>query len=232
MLRLAPTSFQVLNGEIFICADGIRSAFNGYAAGEGLCERAVGIPGITHLIANADVSGGVVELFLSSDPRFGTECLMAHSKSVCFYTTPSPTRFRELKESGTNAISRRLKNAYALEVSGFTMAGRREWGEYFENIVRDNIMFVGDASGGAGNIHGMIQGQFAGTVAASAIKNNDISEKGLSEYQDLVVNTVGKAQFFFASARKDFGSYDNWFRKFEESTKGIKATELVNFCDE
>ena len=90
-------------------------------------------------------------------------------------------------------------------------------------------MFVGDASGGAGNIHGMIQGQFAGTVAASAIKGNDISEERLSEYQDLVLNTLGKAPFFWFSAREDFGSFNNWFREFEESTKGIKATELAHF---
>ncbi len=77
--------------------------------------------------------------------------------------------------------------------------------------------------GGAGNIHGMIQGHFAGTVAASAIKDNDISEERLSEYQDLVLNTLGKAPFFYFSAREDFGSFNDWFREFEESTKGIKA---------
>ena len=75
----------------------------------------------------------------------------------------------------------------------------------------------------------MIQGYFAGTVAASAIKDNDVSEERLSEYQDLVFNTLGKAPFFYFSAREDFGSFDEWFREFEASSKGIKATELTHF---
>jgi flavin-dependent dehydrogenase len=94
-------------------------------------------------------------------------------------------------------------------------------------MVKDNIIFVGDASGGAGNIHGMIQGQFAGRVAASAIKDNDISEGRLSEYQDLVFDSLVKAPFSFRSAREDFGSFSNWFQEFKDSTEGIKATELA-----
>jgi len=75
----------------------------------------------------------------------------------------------------------------------------------------------------------MIQGQFAGTVAASAIKENNISEERLSEYQDLVLNTLAKAPFFWFSAREDFGSFNDWFHQFEKSTKGIKAAELARF---
>ncbi len=113
-----------------------------------------------------------------------------------------------------------------MEVVGYGRVNSRKYGQYHEKMTLDNILFVGDASGGAGNIHAMIQGQFAGTVAVSALKDNDISEERLAEYQDLVLNTLGKAPFFYKSAREDFGSFDNWFRTFKESTKGIKATEL------
>ena len=85
---------------------------------------------------------------------------------------------------------------------------------------------MGDASGGAGNIHGMIQGQFAGAVAASALEDNDTSEERLSEYQQLVRDTLVKAPFSFFTARQDFGTFNDWFREFEESTRGIKALEL------
>jgi len=216
-------------GEIFICADGIRSTASGFAVKEGLCERGEVRPGISYLLANADVSAGVIEHFLSSDPLLNYRCFFAHRKGVCFSSFPSSAAFHELKERGDNIISRKIKNAYPLEVSGYASASSGKYGRYFENIVRDNLIFVGDASGGAGNIHGMIQGRFAGTVAASAIKDNDISEERLSEYQDLVFNTLGKAPFLFFSAREDFGSFNDWFRQFEESIKGIKATELVHF---
>lgn len=216
-------------GKIFICADGIRSAGSGYAAKEGLCEKREVRPGISYLLANTDVSAGIVELFLSSDPLLNYKCFWAHHRGICFFGLPSSSAFYELKEREDNIVSRKIKNAYALEISGYSRASSGKYGEYFKNMVRDNIIFVGDASGGAGNIHGMIQGHFAGAVAASAIKENDINEERLSEYQDLVLNTLGKAPFFYFSAREDFGSFNDWFREFEKSTKGTIATELVRF---
>jgi len=215
-------------GKIFICADGIRSSGSGFAVKEGLCARGEAKSGISYLLANADVSAGIIEHFLSSDPLLNYRCFFVHRKGLCILGLPSSEAFYELKEREDNIVSRKIKNAYPLEVNGFSRVTSGKYGKYFENMVRDNIIFVGDASGGAGNIHGMIQGQFAGTVAASAIKDNDIGEERLSEYQDLVFNTLGKAPFFYFSAREDFGSFDDWFHEFEESTKGIKATTLAH----
>ena len=215
-------------GKILICADGIRSAGNGFAVREELCDRGEIHPGISYLLANADVSAGIIEHFLSSDPLLNYKCFFTH-QGPCFLGIPSPAAFDELKKREDNVVSRKIKNAYPLEISGYARASSGKYGEYFKNMVRDNILFVGDASGGAGNIHGMIQGQLAGTVAASAIQENDLSGKRLSEYQHLVLRTLGKAPFFFFSARKDFGTFNNWFREVEESTKGIKATELAHF---
>ena len=215
--------------EIFICAEGIRSSASGFVVREGLCERTKVIPGISFLLENADVSEGIIELFLSSDPLLNYKCFFSHRKGECFLGIPSIGAFYELKERKDNVVSRKIQNAYALEVSGFARSSIGKYGEYFKKMLRDNVLFVGDASGGAGNIHGMIQGKFAGTVAASAIKDNDINEERLSEYQDLVLNTLGRTPFFYFSAREDFGSFNDWFHKFEESTKGIKATELANY---
>ena len=215
-------------GEIFICADGIRSSRNGFAVLEGLCEKGEVQPGISYLLANADVSDGKIEHFLSADPLLNYRCFWTHRKNVCYFSLPVSMTLDELRERRDNIVSHKIKNAYPVEVSGYARASAGKYGEYFKNMVRDNIMFVGDASGGAGNIHGMIQGQFAGTVAASAIKDNDIREERLSEYQDLVLNTLGKTPFSWFSAREDFGSFNEWFREFEESTKGIKAIELTH----
>ena len=217
-----------LTGEIYICADGIRSAGNGFAAREGLCERREVRPGISYLLANAGVSAGVIEHFLSSDPLLNYRCFWPHQRGVCFLGVPSSAEFYELKKREDNAVSLKIKNAYALEASGYARVYSGKYGEYFKTIVKGNTIFIGDASGGAGNIHAMIQGKFAGSVAASAIKDNDITEERLSEYQDLVRNTLGKAPFFYRSAREDFGSFNNWFREFKESTNGIRATELAH----
>jgi flavin-dependent dehydrogenase len=214
------------NGRIFICADGIRSTSNGFAAGEGLCEVGEVRTGISYLLANTDVSGGIVENHLSSDPLLNYKCLWGHHDGLCYFALPVSTGFDEMKRRTDNVISRRIYNAWPLEVSGYTTAYSEKPGKYFAKIVKDNIIFIGNASGGEGNIHGMIQGQFAAMVAASALRDNDVNEARLSEYQELVFKTLGKAPFFWYSAREDFDSFDNWFREFLESTKGIKATEI------
>jgi len=41
-----------------------------------------------------------------------------------------------------------------------------------------------------------------------------------------VLNTLAKAPFCWYSAREDFGSFDNWFREFEKTTRGIEAEGL------
>ncbi len=228
-VETSSNSMPRASGQIIICADGIRSAGNGFPVSEGLCERGEVRAGISYLFANADVSTGMIEHFLSSDPLLNYEVFWTHRNGTCILSFPTAAAFHEVKERTDNMVSRKIKNAYPVEVVGFGRVSSGKYGQYFKKMVMDNILFVGDASGGAGNIHGMIQGHFAGTVAASAMKDNDISEERLSEYQDLVRNTLGKAPFFFFSAREDFGSFDDWFREFEESTKGIKATELALF---
>ena len=68
--------------------------------------------------------------------------------------------------------------------------------------------------------------RLAGTVAASALKDKDVTEQRLGEYEALVRNTLGKAPFFYFTAREDFGTFGNWFREVEAATKGITAGEL------
>lgn len=215
-------------GKIFICADGIRSAGSGFAVKEALCETGEVRSGLSYVLANADVTSGIVEHFLSPDPSLHYKCFFTHHDGLCIVSSQTPEAFFALKKRSDNVVSRKIKDAHPIEVGGFARARSGKYGEYFKKIVKDNILFIGDASGGAGNIHGMIQGQFAGTVAASAMKAHDLSEERLSEYQHLVLNTLGKAPFFYHSAREDFGTFNTWFREFEKSTKGMRATELAH----
>ncbi len=213
--------------EIFICADGIRSAATGLAAREGLCAKTEMRPGMSFLLANAGVSPGVVEHFVSSDPQLDYRTFWPHRRGICYLGVSSLAAYQKLKEREDNEVSRKIKNAYSLEENGYAARVSRQRGnKYLPGIVRDNLMFIGDASGGSGNLHGMIQGQFAGKVAANAIKERDPGEKRLAEYDDLVSRTLAKAPFAYHTAREDFGSFSNWFRAFEESTRGLTASEL------
>ncbi len=212
--------------KVLICADGIRSSSIGFAASEGLCEPGELRPGISHILANADVTEGVIEHFLSSDPLLNYKCFWTNRKDWCYFSLPVSTPLHEFQGRQDNVVSRKIQKAYPLEISGHTRASSGKYGEYFNNMVKENVMFIGDASGGAGNIHGMIQGQFAGKVGASAVKENDISNERLTEYQELVLQTLCKAPFFYFTAREDFGSFNNWFHEFKIATEGIRTAEL------
>ncbi|MDP2720145.1 MAG: NAD(P)/FAD-dependent oxidoreductase [Dehalococcoidia bacterium] len=216
-----------VTARVIICADGIRSTAGGFASEEGLCQRSQAKPGISYLLANADVSGGVIEHFLSPDPALNYKCFFAHRDGESYFTADSYKGFLELQGREDNALSRKLKKAQTVEANGFGRALSGKYGKYFEKVVRNNIIFAGDASGGAGNIHGMIQGKFAGTVAAEAVRDNDVSEERLSRYQDMVSATLGEVPFSFFSAREDFGTFNEWFRRFAEITRGMKADELA-----
>jgi len=213
--------------QIIICADGIRSTGNGFALAEGLCSKGKGLSGISYLLANAEVEPGVIEHFVSSEPLLNYRCFFTHERGVSFLGVQSYEDFQELKDRTDNAVSLKIKNAYPVEINGYSRISAGKYGYYFNKIVNENILFIGDASGGSGNIHGMIQGKLAGTIAASAIKENDISEKRLMEYQDEVQRILAKAPFCWFSAREDFGSFNEWFNQFNNNTRGIEATELV-----
>lgn len=215
------------SGQIFICADGIRSPGSGFAVSEGLCEAGDLRPGTSYLLANVDVSAGVVDQHLSSDPILNYRCLWGHSDGLCYCGMPVHVGLDEMKRRRDNAVSRKIQDAQPLEISGYGLASSGKAGEYFARQTKNNVLFIGDASGGAGNIHGMIQGKFAATVAASALRDKDLSEARLSEYRELILKTLDKAPFFWHSAREDFGSFNNWFREVQESTRGIRATEFT-----
>jgi digeranylgeranylglycerophospholipid reductase len=220
------TDIPRASARVFICADGIRSPGNGFAVEEGLCAKGKLQGGTSYILSNADVTPGIIEHFVSPEPLLNYRCFFTHTKNVSYFSVPPYATLDDLKKRQDNAVSRKIKNAFPIEVCGFTRIFSGKDASYFKKIVAGNVMFVGDASGGSGNVHGMIQGQFAGTVAAFAIKDNDISEQRLQEYQHMVLNTLGKAPFFWFSAREEFGSFNKWFREFQEATKGIEAAEV------
>ena len=221
------TAMPKAEAKIIICADGIRSAGHGLAKKEGMCESTNLLkPGISYLLANAEVSAGIIEHFLSSDPLLNYKTFFTHRDGLSVLGVPTSSAFHDLKQRRDNVVSQKIRHAFPIEITGYSRTSSGKYAKYFERMIKDNILFVGDASGGAGNIHGMVQGQFAGTVAASAIKERDISERRLFEYQDLVRNSLGKAPFYYFSAREDFGSFDNWFHEVETSTRGITAMEF------
>ncbi|MFQ5638350.1 MAG: NAD(P)/FAD-dependent oxidoreductase [bacterium] len=80
----------------------------------------------------------------------------------------------------------------------YTVVGGVPCAPTLKKIVGDGLMLVGDAAhqvnpmSGGGIVTAMIAGQIAGRVAASAIMENDVSEKRLQKYADEWHKAEGK----------------------------------------
>ncbi len=85
------------------------------------------------------------------------------------------------------------KNAQPVELN----IGGDPVGGMLKNLVKDHLMIVGDAAGhvnpltGGGIITALEAGMYAGEVAATAVKEDNFSEKRLIEYQEKCRTEIG-----------------------------------------
>lgn len=95
------------------------------------------------------------------------------------------------------------KNATAVELN----IGGDPVGGILKKIAADNVLVVGDAAGmvnpltGGGIISGMEGGLIAGEIAAAAIKEGDVSEKRLVEYEERCGKELGESFDKYIKAR-------------------------------
>lgn len=132
------------------------------------------------------------------------------------------------------------KNAVAVEFN----IGGDPVGGLLKKLVTDNLMIVGDAAGmvnpltGGGIIEGMTGGVIAGEIAAAALKDNNISEKRLSEYEKRCKKEIGeslnkylKAKAYLSSlSDKELDSIAEAFQgsDFERISSSALLKKLVN----
>lgn len=208
---------------IVICADGLLSARDGLAAQEITSDENLDFgSGVNLELANLrDVEPDTVELYLTStDRNLNYKHLVIHEDGQCFLSFFDLVNFEEVKRRTDNIVSDKIREAQCVHIGGYM--SRRHSGLFLKTIVKDGIIFIGDASGGGGAIHGMIQGYLAAGVAAQALRKNDFSLNTLSLYQDLVTSTFQGALFYWFFVREHYGSFSKWM----EGMRKIKVPEL------
>ncbi len=203
-----------LRAGVVICADGLHSARDGLAAGEITAEENLDFgSGVNLELANLkDAEPGTVELYLTAADRdLNYKHLVIHEEGQCFLSFSSLSNFEEVKERTDNILSEKIRRSQCLHVGGYL--SRRHSGLFLKTIVKDGVIFIGDASGGGGAIHGMIQGYLAAGVAAQAIEQGDSSLNTLSLYQELVTKTFQGALFYWFFVRENYGSFAGWIER-------------------
>ncbi len=106
-------------------------------------------------------------------------------------TVTDKSAYEHLVEFVKNCPATQNAQPVELNVGGDPVGGM------IKNLVKDNLMIVGDAAGhvnpltGGGIITALEAGMYAGEVAAAAVKEDNYTEKRLKEYQDKCKKEIG-----------------------------------------
>ena len=112
-----------------------------------------------------------------------------------------------------------MKEHYPEAKITYTMFGGVTVADTLKEIVKDNIMLVGDAARqvnpltGGGIVQGMIAGSLAGKVAAEAVKAGRYDKKFLKKYRKEWDKKLGKNQAMMYKIKQKFMNMeDNRFK--------------------
>jgi len=146
--------------EVVVCADGIHSLSNGFGKSELLKDKEENYrPALLlELSGVRDIRPGIIESYVSNDPVLAGRNLWTHSEDICLMTISNINLFKEIKERDDNLLSRKIKDAQVTQMGA--CRARVDAGRFLEKVVDQGILFVGDASGCHGIIHGMISAHY------------------------------------------------------------------------
>lgn len=178
----SPSSPQV-SGKVIISAQGIRAWSSGLLKQEfkdvteirpsaGILFELTGVKDLEPEIVETHIGAFNDDCYCTVWPKDGHSCIMSIS---------SLDAFNRLK-SGNYLISRKLKGAVPIQINGWSLTSVNK-----SSIkgVNDGMILVGNARGHSGIIHAIVSGQLAGEIAATAVKNGDVSENNLNKYEFL-----------------------------------------------
>ena len=208
-----------IRAEVVICADGIRSLRSGFARGELLIKGQeekyrAGI--LMELHGVRDIRPGIIEGYESRDDAISGRNLWTHATNSCLITFPHINLFWDLQHRDDNLLSQKIKDAQPTQINGYYM--RDDMGRFCDRVVNKGLIFVGDACGNSGIIHGMISSYYGAVATVKAIKERDIDR--LAEYDRMLkASDIYKYPYCWRTIRKEYGS----FAEAMERMKGIQV---------
>lgn len=184
VIGVTTTSKTVRNayGQIVIAAQGNRGRRSGIPAQESLSyPEEASIAGIlVEFEGISDLEPGVLEMYTGYLAGKGYIFIgPLSSKSGMVAVSSLETLDKILKED--SLVSRKLRGAVPIQMFGYSSGSRS--GQVLPKLVKDGLMLVGDSAGYSFIVNAIFSGRFAGEVAAEAIRQGDVSEVKLREYE-------------------------------------------------
>jgi flavin-dependent dehydrogenase len=212
-VRTSRAGDGVIRAALTIVADGMRSATSTGFASQSLAAGpdVETYPGVQMELVNVDgVQPGVIEMYRSVDPAVAGRSLWPHRDGVTLASFSSIAAYEALKSRSDNVISRKLAPSVSVYVSSFL--NRKRMGFFYEKCALPGVLFVGEASGCSGVVHGMITGHYAAQAAHAALRegHNDPEEN----YESMVRGSdIYRTPFCYRHIREVYGSYREWLER-------------------
>jgi flavin-dependent dehydrogenase len=209
-----------IRARVTICADGMKSAGSGGFAARELAQPAEAevYSGVQMELVNVmDVTPGIIEIYKSTDPTLGGRSLWPHAAGITLASFSSVEAYDNMRSRTDNALSLKLSRSYPIYISSFR--NRKRMGFFYGRVCLPGLLFVGEASGCSGIIHGMMSGYYAAQAAGAAIRGTTSQADTADAYAEkLKRSDIARIPFCYRHIEEFYGSYRNWLEKSKEIT--------------
>jgi flavin-dependent dehydrogenase len=215
------SSMPMIKARITVCADGMQSASRrGFAkASVGSADEVGTYPGVQMELARVDdVIPGQIEIYEGDDVSLYGRSLWPHGNNITLASFSSLEAYRHLRSRDDNHFSRKITPSFPIYISSFQ--NRKNMGFYYSRFTQDGVMYIGEACGGSGVVHGMISANYAAHVAIASLREGNTHPERMEEYEAMMEQSdICRTPFCYRHIRSHYGTYRSWL----ERSGNIKA---------
>lgn len=214
-VRTSSPLLPVITAKVIICADGMQSATS-----KGFARRSVGeldeegtYPGVQMELAGVgDVTPGQIEIYEGDDASLHGRSLWPHAHGITLASFSTLEAYRRLVDRKDNLFSRKITPSFPVYISSFQ--NRKNMGFYYPTFTQDGVMYIGEACGGSGVVHGMISAHYAAGVAVDSVRENNADPARMREYEQIMKRSdIVMNPFCYRHIRSYYGSYQSWLER-------------------
>jgi digeranylgeranylglycerophospholipid reductase len=195
-IKTGSTANPEIYGKVIIAADGITAMQKGVPQWLGFTpadQKYFG--GISMDMARVkDIEPDTMEEHYGAFIDAGKTSIGPRDESSCSIYV---TKLKDLQniKLGNYTLSKKLKDAVPIRMTGF----RHSWdlGKRLPELVKNNLILTGSSGSWRGIVTSYVTGTCAGQAAAEAVLENDITEKRLNKYEDLLSEAIPQKGYQF-----------------------------------